>query len=417
MENKTIVAVSTCNVTNSFDAGVYAASEALKKLNGLTPKFALIFASAGYDQNKLLDGLNQIIGNIPSSGCTGEGIITAEGSDEGSSAIAIMLFAGDKLNFNNFLTTGLKNNSYKCGQEIAQQCNNSTPTNSEKCKYEEGIDNPSCSLPENYHGTLMIFPDSMSANTTEIFKAFKDTLIFNPLVLGGTAGDMLKFQKTYQYHNGKVYTDAISAVYINGDFVIDYLVSHGCEEVGLEQTVTKADKNSIIEIDSKPAWEEFKKYLPGDPTDFKAEDAFHLCLGELHHLNKPCGDKLIIRMPVGIDKETGAVKFSVEIPAGTEIHITRRDPQIIAEKVHSALKELLERNKDKKILAVFQYDCAGRGRVIYGKDVYCVLLEPLKKLLGDVPWIGFHTYGEIAPLCGKVFFHNFTAVIGIMFNK
>lgn len=421
MENNSIIATGKSIIGDPFEAGIDAAQQALKKLNGATPKFALIFASAGYDQDKLFGGINQIIGNIPSSGCSGEGIITSEGSDEGSSVLGIMLFAGDKLNFANFLSTGLKTNSYKCGIEIAEKFNKYCESSGllpSKCKYEEGITNKQCGIADVYQGSLMIFPDSMTANITEIFQAFEDTLKFDPLVLGGAAGDMLKFQKTYQYHNGKVYTDAVSAVYISGAFKIDWLVSHGCEEVGLKQVVTKANKNSIVEIDNKPAWEEFKKYLPGNPTDFNAEDAFHLCLGELHHLNGSCKDQLIIRMPVGINKQSGAVKFSVEIPVGTEIHITRRDPQIIADRVISALKELLERNKNKKILAVFQYDCAGRGRVIYGKDFYCVVFEPLRKLVGpDVPWIGFHTYGEIAPICGKVFFHNFTAVIGILFDK
>lgn len=421
MSTQSIITTGKSNNGDPITAGNEAAAIALKKLNGATPKFALVFASTGYDQYKLFEGINKVIGDIPLSGCTGEGIITPEGSDESSTAVGIMLFAGDRFNFYNVFADELKKDSYKCGEKIALAVNKKAESlgiANETCKFESTSTNDVCSIPASYQGTLMIFPDSMSANTTEIFKAFKDNLKFNPLVLGGTAGDMLKFEKTFQYHNGKIYTDSISAVYMYGEFEIDWLVSHGCEEVGLEQTVTKSDKNSIIEIDNKPAWEEFKKYLPGNPTNFNAEDAFHLCLGELHHLNEPCQDQLIIRMPVGLVPETGAVKFSVEIPVGTEIHITRRDPQVIADRVLADLKALLERNKGKKILGVFQYDCAGRGRVIYGKDVFCVLFEPLQKLLGpNIPWIGFHTYGEIAPLCGKVFFHNFTAVIGVIFEK
>jgi hypothetical protein len=257
----------------------------------------------------------------------------------------------------------------------------------------------------------------MTANITKTFTAMRKAIKRKVLVLGGTAGDMMKFQQTCQYHNGKVYMDSVSAVYVEGNFTIDWLVSHGCEEIGLEQKVTKIDKNSIVEIDDQPAWESFRKYLPGEPTDFKAEDAFHLCIGELHDLKK-LGNKLIIRMPVGLETKIGAVKFSVEIPQGCMIHFTRRDPQIIAERAITDFKDLLARNKGKKVIAVFQYDCAGRGRVIYGNKLNEMLIKPIQNLLpSNTPWIGFHTYGEIAPIGDTVFFHNFTVVLGVLFDK
>lgn len=374
-----------------------AAQNALAKLQGKQPNFALVFATTGYDQEKLMDGITQTLGNIALSGCSGEGIITQDGSDEGSCIIAIMLFAGSQFKISNFLTSGLKTDSLQCGKAIATDINQSCSTT---------------------QGNLMIFLDSMTANVTQVLEALDKNLAWKPLILGGTAGDIMKFQKTYQYHNGKVYTDAIVALVLPKEFPIDWLVSHGCEEVGLEQTVTKSDKNAIVEIDNQPAWEAFKQYLPGNPDTFKGEDAFHLCLGEIHQCEAPYDEQLIIRMPVGLDKETGAVKFSVEIPRGSLIKLTRRDPQAIAENVLIAFKTLLERNKNRKILAVFQYDCAGRGRVIYGDTINTTLFKPLQKLIdSNIPWIGFHTYGEIAPIGNKTFFHNFTAVIGILFDK
>jgi len=37
--------------------------------------------------------------------------------------------------------------------------------------------------------------------------------------------------------------------------------------------------------------------------------------------------------------------------------------------------------------------------------------ERLQKLAPGVPWIGFYSYGEIAPIGDHDFFHNFTSVI------
>ncbi|MBU0456343.1 MAG: FIST N-terminal domain-containing protein [Pseudomonadota bacterium] len=392
-----LIKTAQSNISDPQSAGRDVAEKALAKLAGKPPTFALIFSSAGYDQKKLFEGIGEVLNNVPMSGCTGEGIITSQGSDEGSAIVSLMLFSGKDLSIHNFLATGLEKHSYQSAQEIVKKINK---------------------IKRKSNSTIFLLADSMTVNTTEVFRAFEEDLSEPTLILGGTAGDMMQFNETYQFHDGKVYQDALSVVFMTGDYGFDFFVSHGCEEIGLIQTVTKSNANSIVEIDGKPAWDSFRDYLPGNPSDFKAEDAFHLCLGELHHLESPCGEQLIIRMPVGLVKNTGAVKFSVEIPEGTEIRFTRRDPQIIAEKVICGFKALIERNEGKKPIAVFQYDCAGRGRAIYDRCLNEAIFEPLKKLLGpETPWIGFHTYGEIAPLCGKVFFHNFTAVIGIMFEE
>lgn len=395
--NNVLIGVGKSILGEPIAAATEATQIALSKLKGEKPTFALIFATTGYDQNNLMQGITQQLGNIPMSGCSGEGIITPDGSAEGSCVLAIMLFAGPELKINNFLAVGLQAGSYKCGEEIATNINN--------C----------CSATK---GNLMIFLDSMTANVTQVLQAFEKNIAWKPLIVGGTAGDMMKFQKTYQYHNGKVYTDAIAAVLLPNEYPMDWLVSHGCEEIGLEQTVTQSDKNSIVQIDGQPAWETFRQYLPGNPDTFKAEDAFHLCLGEVHKCDDTSGAQLIIRMPVGLDTTTGAVRFSVEIPCGSPIHLTRRDPGTIAENVLHEFKLLLERNKNKKILAIFQYDCAGRGKVIYGETINNTLFKPLQKMVdASIPWIGFHTYGEIAPIGNKIFFHNFTAVIAVLFDK
>lgn len=162
-----------------------------------------------------------------------------------------------------------------------------------------------------------------------------------------------------------------------------------------------------------------QKYIPTHPTVYKAEDFFHFCIGEIIHFDNPVCDRLLIRTPMGlVDDESGALTFSVEIPEGTKILLTRRDPQVIAAKVIAAFEELLQRNLGKKILGVIQFDCAGRGRVIYGNNLNKLIFEPLQKLIdASIPWLGFHTYGEIAPIYGKNLYHNFTAIIGVIFDK
>lgn len=399
----TIIRVGSSAVGDAYEAGEDAAKSAIDQLSGVKPTFALVFATVGYDQEKLLKGIANVVGKIPISGCSGEGIITLGGSDEGSAFVAVMLFSGDEVVPYAVFSQGVKKDSYKCGQEIAREVN-------KLCKRHDcqGVDKP----------ILILLPDGINANVTQILGALESDLDLPLTILGGTAGDMLQFAKTYQYHDGKMYTDGVAAVLLTGKYQMDFLVSHGCEAIGLEKTVTKSKENKVEELDGTKTWEVFREYLPGNPDEFKAEDAFHICMGELHHLGKGCGEQLIIRMPVALDKKSGAVQFPVEIPEGMRIHLTRRDPDAIAAKALEAVAALNKRNAGKEPLAVLQFDCAGRGRVIFGANLNSDIICPIQGAFpATIPWIGFHTYGEFAPLCGKTFFHNFTVVLGVIYKK
>jgi small ligand-binding sensory domain FIST len=61
---------------------------------------------------------------------------------------------------------------------------------------------------------------------------------------------------------------------------------------------------------------------------------------------------------------------------------------------------------------VFQLDCAGRGKVFLREGQKLQLLETLRARIGpDVPWLGFYTFGEIAPVGEHNCFHNYTVVL------
>jgi small ligand-binding sensory domain FIST len=66
---------------------------------------------------------------------------------------------------------------------------------------------------------------------------------------------------------------------------------------------------------------------------------------------------------------------------------------------------------------VLQFDCAGRGRIIFGDHATETVVTPIQDVLGhDLPWLGFHTYGEIAQLAGKPYYHNYTVVLCALYD-
>jgi small ligand-binding sensory domain FIST len=61
---------------------------------------------------------------------------------------------------------------------------------------------------------------------------------------------------------------------------------------------------------------------------------------------------------------------------------------------------------------VFQFECVGRGKVVFSEREKIELAQSLWKDFGeDMPWMGLYTYGEIGPIANTNFLHNFTSVI------
>ena len=61
---------------------------------------------------------------------------------------------------------------------------------------------------------------------------------------------------------------------------------------------------------------------------------------------------------------------------------------------------------------VLQFDCAGRGKVMFGACAAREIIEPLRAEIGQrVPWAGFHTYGEIAATEHGLDYHNYTVAL------
>jgi small ligand-binding sensory domain FIST len=57
------------------------------------------------------------------------------------------------------------------------------------------------------------------------------------------------------------------------------------------------------------------------------------------------------------------------------------------------------------------FDCAGRGRGLYGVPNHDVSL--IRERLGEFPLVGFFGNGEFAPIGRRNFFHNYTGALVI----
>jgi hypothetical protein len=236
--------------------------------------------------------------------------------------------------------------------------------------------------------------------------------------VGGTAGDLLAFERTWQYHDGKVATDGIVAVLLGGAVAPEIVVTHGCDLVGAERVVTRAEGGFVHEIDGEPAWSFFKAYLADDTDTLEAMHVSHLLLAERIDTPADGFDDFTVRVPVKLDAESGALYFAAGIRSGTRVQLALRNADKVCTRAVAAARRILDRREGRRPLLVLELDCAGRGALLFGDETTAKLIDPMQRVFGkDVPWIGLHTYGEIAPVGGRTYFHNYTAVLCALYPR
>ena len=404
----TKVGVGESKETNAFKAGVEAVQMALNQAGVKDCDFIFMFATVGYDQKELLKGVRSITGDTPLSGCSGEGIITQSGpegevmfalsgSEQGNDIVGVMVFSSDEITFNNYVVQGLKSDSLKAGEEIGKKIS------------AESTDNPLM---------LLMFPDCYAVNIKKFFYGIEKKLDKPLLFCGGLTGHNLTLSAiTYQYHNDKVFMDAAPCVLISGKLKAEIGVNHGCIPIGIEKTITKAEDNTVYEIENKPTWSFFQEYLGEDVEELTTENSPSVSIGEkLPEEVTTEYDKFIIRAPV-IKNPDDSITFATDIPEGVKVRLMRRDEEKISQKAKTMAERIKSKIGNKKPVAVLHFDCAGRGKMFFGDKVKEKGIDVIQDVFGkDVPWLGFYCYGEIAPIKNKNYFHNQTVSLCVIYN-
>ena len=386
--------VGKSTLRSSFEAATEATRTALGGLPAGKADFVMAFATAGHDQGEFLRGIAESAPGARVVGCSGEGVITNGEAIEEIYAATVLAVRSDALSFDTFVLENYSDDPARRAIELSKRL--------------EGASDSSPIL-------LLLFPDGLTGDCTGFLRTLGDNLPFPVATAGGTAGDAMAFERTYQYHGDRAYSDSISGVLISGRGEVEIAVSHGCKPLGSQRRVTDAEGGWVKTIDELPAWDVFKEYLDGNPKDLNAEGIVHLCLAEPLDPEEAAAYEApyIIRTPMNLDESNGALFFpGGGMASGAEIQLTRRDRETITSSARRCAEQILESHGGRSPSFVLQFDCAGRGRVLFGSCAAEEAVIPLQKALGEtIPWIGFHTYGEIAPICDRIYYHNYTVVL------
>jgi hypothetical protein len=377
-------------------AGREAAEQALQKAGIVKPDFVVMFGSIGYDQHSLVRAVREATGGAPLTGCSVEGTIDGDEADESNFSVLVTAISSDELRWHNGLATGLSADSCALGKRVAKDL-----------------------LPHLSADTigLFVFPDGLTYDIDNFFAGLEGDLPserFLP-IWGGGAGNNLNLGKpTYQYCDDEVVSDAISYALLSGEARPAWAIGHSLIPIGGERIVTRSQGNVIYEIDGKPATEVLKEYLPEDALT-EDRDWLRYAISLALSFRAPSymkDEEYVVRGVPQLSLTDGSITVQTEVQEGTSIWFSSRDKEKITtgfDRMAAQIKEQLDGAQPE---LVFQFECVTRGKLMFREQEKLQLLRRFRQSVGpEVPWVGFYTIGEIAPVEEHNGINRFASII------
>lgn len=225
-----------------------------------------------------------------------------------------------------------------------------------------------------------------------------------PVIGGGAAG-----HRTFVMAEGAASSRGTAFAMLSSPSAPLIAVSQGCRPFAPNLTITRAQGNLILEIDNRPAYEVFKE-LVGDTLMGDPEEVSSVVFAALG-----CGETLaegyVVRGLVGFEPQMGIIAVGDRVHDGQPMTFALREGNAAREEHDRTLAHLARRLEGRKPAFGLYFDCAGRGRSLYGFPGIDVAY--IRRHLGEFPLAGMFSAFELAPLSGINEVHMFSGVLAV----
>ena len=333
-----------------------------KSLEGQSPQAGMVFAGIDFDLDVVAKEIAARYPKLLVVGCTTDGEIAGgEGFLEDS--LVITLFASDSIQF----TTGIGHNAIANPKAAAKEA--------------VAMAQSSTSVPASLCISLL---EGLGTNIHHLVDGLRDAVGADVPVIGGAAGDQLRFEGTRQMCGGIVTNDAVVVLMLHGPLVISTGVSTGYTPLGQAHVVTKAEGPIVHEIDERPAADLYADYLQ-QPSIF-----YPLAVQDESRKS------LVLSSPLNFDADTGAIHLVNPVAQGSRVQLSTASREEIVDAARNSVGQAYSCFGDGSVDAVLLFSCAGRRATLGTRtgEEY----EAIKNVIGEnIPTAGFYCYGEIGP--------------------
>ncbi len=382
-------------VKRGFDEGVVRETAVeLRQRLGSRPALGLVFATPDYAPH-VADFLEiiRLYGHVPVLvGSTGAGLVGSGEEMEGGSGFSLMVMSSPG--------TASAFRFTEAEVELAHD-------NSHYWNEFTGIE------ADQVKGWLVL-GDPSSLNVERWIKQWNQAYPGIPTFGGLAAAGPKQDSDTGLFYNDRLISGGI-AVALQGDIVVQAVVSQGCKPIGEPLTITQAQRNILLTLGSRPAYQVLSDVYKG-LTDLEREQARGLLFAGLavnEYLEEYKRGDFLVRSIIGADPNSGAVVISADARVGQTVQYQLRDPEVAS----TELKRLLElvAGSGKPPFAGILCTCIGRGRNLFRKKHHDAGM--IESSFPGLPLVGLFTNVEIGPVGDHTFTHGHSASIALIAPK
>lgn len=353
---------------DSYESGIESAKMALEKIK--TPTIAFLYTSIKYNQRKVLEGVNSVLGNIPIIGCNSDGALIVPSGivNESTGFSGVML---------------LEDPNMKIGLAISSHCGNARQLGHTLAL--EAMENAGKGSAPDY-----IYMIASSPYEEEYLKGIEDVVGKVPLFGGGIA-DYSNLGSSSLFTHASVVECGVAVAFIYTDkkIITEYTGSY--QETNNCGVVTKIDgPRNLMEIDGIPSLQKYADWIGENTENLLGRNL------SLHSVLKPLGiknveeDFVAIRQPV-FGNTDYSMNISQDIALNTTVICMKSTLGDLVNSTKTVLEQV-QRRLENKAGAYLLIHSGNRKRKVEAQlnEIH----RHLKETANGVPFMTIFTLGE-----------------------
>ena len=239
---------------------------------------------------------------------------------------------------------------------------------------------------------VLVLSDGLAVNGSELVQGLRTSLPAGVNVTGGLAGDGPDFGATVVIADAPAASRRIAAIGFYGERLrVGYGSLGGWDAFGPERLITRAEGNTLFELDGESALSLYKTYLGKQAEDLPSSGLlFPLAL----HLSD--ADTYVVRTILGIDEGAQSMTFAGDMPVGARAQLMKANFNRLVDGAIGAAEDTLTQLDGHAPELAILISCIGRKLVLQQRIEEET--EGVAEVLGPRTTLtGFYSYGEIAP--------------------
>lgn len=369
--------------SDATEAGREAATAAVAGLAGESPALVVVFTTPRYDLAALLAGIRSVTGDAHMIGATGSGEIV-QGQHLGfGGGVGVLAMTAGPYRFGVASASHVRGDLDRAGQTIT------------RASRAEAGPSP--------HAAVLLLADCLAGDLQQLVRGVYRITGPKVAIVGGAAGDELKFVRTFVFHDDQVVEEGAVALWIASEQPLRVVTRHGWEPIGIPLLVTRAEGTEIIELGGRPAAVAYEEQLRLAPGQLSADQFWGTSITHPFGLLQSDGSTVIRVARSKTEHGTLRIQGCVP-PAGSAVQVMTGTVDTLLDIVDEVASAALDARPEAGVLLSFS--CAARA-TIFGERTP----EESRRLqvaAGDVPTFGFYCCGEFARTAGVLGTHNAT---------